>query len=195
MNYLAHAFLSPDDPQILMGNLWGDLLRPKDFPALQPGVLEGVLLHRSIDAFTDQHPAVEEIMKLIRPFQSKYTPVVADVIMDFILSKFWHLFSQETIEIFCQHKYNLLTEHLHLIPARLHPRINRMLENSWLESCKNRERMKVALIMLSKRASFENQISNAMLPYDMHEHTMDRLFLVFFDELRGHVNLQNEGLL
>ena len=34
MNYLAHAFLSPDDPEQLMGNLWGDLLKPRDYEFL-----------------------------------------------------------------------------------------------------------------------------------------------------------------
>ncbi len=195
MNYLAHTFLSPADPLILMGNLWGDLLRPKDYETLLPGVLNGIILHKSIDAFTDQHSGVDQIIKLLRPFQGKYTPVVADVLMDFILSKFWHMFHEETIEIFCHKKYNLVSKHLHFIPERLHPRINRMLSNQWLESCKNRERMAITLRMLSGRASFENNIPDAMQPYDLHEHTMDRLFLTFFEDLRAHLIPQNAGLL
>ena len=192
MNYLAHAFLSPEDPHILMGNLWGDLIRPKDYESLSPGQIQGVILHKKIDAFTDQHRGVDEIIKLIRPYQGKYTPVVADVLMDFMLSKFWHMFHYETIEEFCLHKYKLVSQHIHLIPERLHPRITRMLENHWLESCKNRERMNVTLQMLSRRASFENKIMDAMQPYELHEHTMDRLFLAFFEEMRVHLIPQSE---
>ena len=193
MNYLAHAFLSPEDPLILAGNLWGDLIRPKDYDALLPGLLDGIILHKKIDAFTDQHRGVDEIVKLIRPYQGKYTPVVADVLMDFILSKFWHMFHEKTIEDFCEHKYKQIAEHLHLIPLRLHPRINRMLENNWLESCKNREQIKRTLYMLSNRASFENKMAEAMQPYDLHEHTMDRLFLTFFDDMRAYLILRSEG--
>ena len=68
-----------------------------------------------------------------------------------------------------------------------------MLENKWLESCIDRERMKTTLLMLSHRAAFENKIVEAMQPYEIHEQEMDALFLDFFVDLKNHVNLQNEG--
>ncbi|HUR32134.1 MAG TPA: ACP phosphodiesterase, partial [Saprospiraceae bacterium] len=168
MNYLAHALLSPTEPQALMGNIWGDLLRPMDYESLTPGVLSGVVFHKSVDAFTDQHSEVDQIIKLIRPFQGKYTPVVVDVLMDFMLSKFWETFHDKPLEKFCNDRYKLISKHLDLIPERLHPRIKRMLDNRWLESCVNRERMETTLWMLSQRASFENNIPKAMQPYDLH---------------------------
>jgi acyl carrier protein phosphodiesterase len=194
MNYLAHALLSPEDHQVLMGNLWGDLLKPRDFEQLEKKVVSGVMIHRKIDAFTDQHDKVGHLMKLLRPFQGKYTPVVADVLMDFMLSKYWKDFHKSTVERFCQDKYKIVKKHLDLIPERLHPRIQRMLENHWLESCKNRQRMQATLHMLSMRASFENKIPEAMQAYDLHEEKMDELFLSFFEDLRSHITLQNEGL-
>ena len=187
MNYLAHALLSPEDPTIVMGNLWGDLLRPKDYLDLDPGIMTGVMKHKIIDTFTDQHPNVEEMVLLFRPGQGKYAPVVADVLMDFILSKFWHAFHTETIEQFSSKVYQMVKTHIHLMPERLNFRIERMLENQWLESCKNRQRMEMTLLMLSRRASFANNIPNAMQPYDANEQTMDRLFLTFFQDLRMHL--------
>lgn len=194
MNYLAHALLSPEDPQVLMGNLWGDLLKPRDFEALEQKMISGVMLHRKIDTFTDQHDKVSHLMKLLRPFQGKYTPVVADVLMDFMLSKYWRKFHKKPIEKFCHDKYKIVKKNIHLIPERLHPRIQRMLENEWLESCKNRQRMQSTLHMLSMRAAFENKIPESMQAYDMHEKKMDELFLDFFVDLRSHIILQNEGL-
>ena len=98
MNYLAHAFLSPEDPEILMGNLWGDLLKPQDYASLTPGIINGVILHKRIDTFTDQHPQVDEFNRLLRPYQSKYTPVVVDVLMDYILSKYWPNYHHQDLE-------------------------------------------------------------------------------------------------
>src|SRR5688500_6017316 len=165
MNYLAHALLSPEDPVVLMGNLWGDLLKPKDYDQLAEGILRGTEIHRRIDAYTDQHEKVDRLVHLIRPYQGKYTPVVADVLMDFMLSKYWKTFHDGSIAEFCQHNYNVVSTHIHLIPERLHFRIHRMLENKWLESCIDKERMKTTLLMLSHRASFENKIVEAMKPY------------------------------
>lgn len=193
MNYLAHAFLSPNDPEVLMGNLWGDLLKPADYVNLQENVLKGIVIHKGIDAYTDQHPEVNQLIALIRPYQRKYTPVVVDVLMDFILSKYWNQYHNESIEIFCKEKTGIVTSNLGLIPERLHPRIKRMLANNWLESCKDRRRIETTLYMLSQRASFENNIPEAMKPYDLHEETIDRLFLTFFEDLRAQFTLRNEG--
>ena len=192
MNYLGHALLSPEDPLILMGNLWGDLLRPRDYELLDPDILRGVERHKKIDAFTDQHKAVDEIINLFRPYQGKYTPVVADVLMDFILSKFWDQYNQSSIETFCNSTYKVVTDYIHYIPDRLHARINRMLSHRWLESCKNRERMGSTLEMLSKRAAFENTIPEAMVPYDLHQEQMDDLFMQFFGDIQQYIILQNE---
>ena len=193
MNYLAHALLSPSDPFILMGNLWGDLLRPKDYPFLHQRIVEGGHRHRAIDAFTDQHAAVEEIIRLLRPSQGKYTPVVADVLMDFILSKQWSDYHQESIELFCAFQYKTVNSLLEHLPDRLHPRIHRMLSHQWLESCKNRERMEHTLHMLSRRAAFENNIPDALQAYDLYRESIDTLFVEFFADLRQHVSLRSEG--
>jgi acyl carrier protein phosphodiesterase len=193
MNYLAHALLSPDNTHVLMGNLWGDLIKPKDYSSLHPGVLDGVMRHRQIDAYTDQHPAVEIMISQLRPHQGKYAPVVADVLMDFMLSKYWKNYNEESLEKFCQKKYQTVKRNLDLIPERVHPRIIRMVENQWLESCKNTNRMNRTFFMLSKRAAFENKIEIAMQAYHLHETEMNKLFLGFFDDLQKHINLQNEG--
>lgn len=192
MNYLAHALLSPQDPLILMGNLWGDMIKPRDYVTIDPAMVKGVLMHKAIDAYTDQHPAVIQMVKILRPYQGKYTPVVADVLMDYSLSKKWETYHPESIEDFCQKVYTTVAEYLPLIPDRLHPRITRMLGHRWLESCKSRERMEQTLKMLSRRASFENKIPEAMIAYDLHQATLDLLFVNFFEDLKSFVNLQNE---
>jgi len=194
MNYLAHALLSPKDPLIFMGNIWGDLLKPKDYEDLDPAIVHGVLMHKGIDAFTDSHPSVDQMISILRPYQGKYTPVVADVLMDFILSKHWGNYQTQTLEEFCRKTYQVVNDHLHRLPSRLHPRINRMLSHHWLESCKNRDRMEQTLIMLSRRAAFENKIPEAMIPYDLNTQQMDMLFIAFFEDVQKHVNLQSEGL-
>ncbi len=193
MNYLAHALLSPANPYVLMGNLWGDLLRPKDFPGLHPDILAGVKRHRLIDAFTDQHAAVQEINALLRPYQGKYTPVVTDVLMDYILSARWSKYHGHAIEDFCQERYRTVERYLGHLPDRLHPRITRMLGHRWLESCKDRDRLEATLRMLARRASFDNHIPHALIPYERHQLLIDPLFEAFFLDLREHLILQNEG--
>lgn len=193
MNYLAHAYLSPDDPFIRMGNLWGDLLRPKDYIDLHPGMKQGVTIHKAIDAYTDQHEAVNEIVNLLRPYQGKYTPVVADVLMDYMLSKYWPEYHTISIETFCKMQYQMVDDLLHHMPERLHLRIGRMRSRHWLESCKDREHLRGALLMLSQRASFNNNIAGALTAYDKHEASLDALFKSFFEDLKQLPILRNEN--
>lgn len=192
MNYLAHALLSPEDPEILMGNLWGDLIKPRDYPMLSPGIRAGVQRHKMVDAYTDIHYAVDRMTTLFRPYQGKYTPVVVDVVMDYMLSLHWGEYHATPLEDFCQVVYIQVTDFLGELPSRLHPRISRMLDHKWLESCKNRERMEQTLQMLSRRASFSNRIPEALIPYDAHREELHELFHLFFQDVRRHINLQSE---
>lgn len=194
MNYLAHAFLSPDQSKILIGNLWGDLLRPRMFPELENEVLKGVQLHLWIDQFTDHHPLTDLVRDLLRPFQHKYTPVVTDVLMDFLLSKFWSQFSNEDLMDYCDRITTLARQNIDLIPESLHYRITRMLDNNWLASCRNEKSMEVTLQMLSKRVHFENQIPDLISHYKMNEEKINEAFLLFFTELKQQAILQSEGL-
>ena len=60
MNFLAHAYLSFGQPEILVGNMISDFVKGKkkfDYPG---GIQAGMQLHRAIDTFTDAHPATKE---------------------------------------------------------------------------------------------------------------------------------------
>ena len=55
MNWLAHLRLAPDEPLVRLGNLAGDFVRGVDVSSLHPDVRRGVLQHRAIDRFVDDH--------------------------------------------------------------------------------------------------------------------------------------------
>lgn len=63
MNYLAHIYLSGDDPLITMGNFMADGIKGKQYKTYLPQLQKGILLHRSIDSFTDSHPIVKQSTK------------------------------------------------------------------------------------------------------------------------------------
>jgi acyl carrier protein phosphodiesterase len=56
VNYLAHAYLSFDDPEVLTGNMISDFVKGKKKYGYPPRILAGIDLHRAIDEFTDDHP-------------------------------------------------------------------------------------------------------------------------------------------
>lgn len=65
MNFLAHAWLSFDVPEILAGNLISDFVKGKKKFEFASGIQKGIELHRNIDAFTDQHPATKDAKNIL----------------------------------------------------------------------------------------------------------------------------------
>ena len=50
MNFLAHIYLSFDDPEITLGNFFADHIRGNKYKHLPNKVQKGILLHRAIDS-------------------------------------------------------------------------------------------------------------------------------------------------
>jgi len=95
MNYLAHAYLSFGNPELLLGNMISDFVKGKkqfDYPT---GILHGIRLHRAIDSFTDEHPATAAIKELFRPAYRLYAGALTDVIYDHFLANDSDQFANE----------------------------------------------------------------------------------------------------
>lgn len=88
MNYLAHAFLSGSNRDIMLGNFIADSLTKSEDSNYQDDVLKGIKLHRAIDSLTDKHTSVRNAVELLRSNHGKYAPVVTDLLWDHILIKY-----------------------------------------------------------------------------------------------------------
>jgi acyl carrier protein phosphodiesterase len=66
MNFLAHAYLSFGNDDLIIGNMISDFVKGKkryDFPL---PVQNGIELHRRIDAFTDAHAITSSSKKIFQ---------------------------------------------------------------------------------------------------------------------------------
>ncbi len=80
--FLAHAFLSGDDPEVLFGNFVADSIKGKMIEKYTGAMLNGVHLHRAIDAYTDNHPIVKQSVKRLQPEFRRFSPVIVDMYYD-----------------------------------------------------------------------------------------------------------------
>ena len=95
MNYLAHFHLSNNNESLIIGNYIADDVKGKAYLNYSSEIQQGILLHRKIDDFTDNHPVVENSKHLIRHNQNKFTPVVMDVFYDYFLANNWDTYSEK----------------------------------------------------------------------------------------------------
>ena len=86
MNYLAHAYLSFGDPDILAGNMISDFVKGKkkfDYPER---IQMGITLHRKIDEYTDTHPATRQAKQFLKTSAGLYAGSFVDIIYDHFLA-------------------------------------------------------------------------------------------------------------
>ena len=86
MNYLAHAYLSFEDPEVLAGNMISDFVKGKKKYDYPPRILDGIDLHRDIDTFTDSSSITKEAAKFFKPAYGPYSLSFMDVVYDHFLA-------------------------------------------------------------------------------------------------------------
>lgn len=86
MNFLAHAYLSFGDPEMITGNLISDFVKGKKKFEYPPRILAGIDLHRAIDAFTDKHPSSRDAARIFKPVYGLYGAAFVDIVYDHFLA-------------------------------------------------------------------------------------------------------------
>lgn len=187
MNHLAHIYLSCQDENLLLGNFMADFMTPKEIRSLPSRLIRGIELHRSIDQFTDQHADVKKCVALFRPTQKKYSPVVVDILFDYFLIKNWSLFSNEPFGVFKERIYRMLVLHTEFFPEKLKTFLPKMIDDDFLMSCSNEERLNKTFERLNKRAQFSNSFDSVTNDLKIHHTALEGYFLSFFPDLVKHV--------
>lgn len=133
MNFLAHAYLSFNDPDILAGNMMADAVRGNQANNYPAGIRKGILLHRAIDGFTDQHRLVKETRKIFYPTISHYALVISDVIYDHFLGVHWARYSNMNLADFSTQSYAHLDNYTQWMPDKFATIFPYMKAYNWFE--------------------------------------------------------------
>ncbi|HMZ46178.1 MAG TPA: ACP phosphodiesterase [Chitinophagaceae bacterium] len=133
MNYLAHAYLSFNKEDILIGNMISDFIKGKrkfDYP-LQ--IQKGIQLHRNIDSFTDNHFATKEAKQIFKPVVGLYAGAFIDVVYDHFLAIDKTEFETEShLNNFTQTTYKSLMHNYSLMPPIFQQMLLKMKAQNWL---------------------------------------------------------------
>lgn len=183
MNFLAHTFLSGDNESLIVGNFLGDFLRNKQVQALPDGIKRGVKLHRHIDTYTDQHPAVLQGVRRLYPDHHKYASVLMDVYYDHLLTQNWAQYSSETLSEFANRAYDVLLRHAHLMPEPVSQRLERMISDNWLSKYGTFEGLDFAFQRMRHYVSAPTHLNGAVDSLQRHMPALQEEFSVFFPDL------------
>ena len=183
MNFLAHIYLSFDDPQITLGNFIADHIRANKYKHLPEQVQKGILLHREIDTFTDSHPITKVSNKRLHKNYSHYSRVIVDIFYDHFLAKNWSDYSDVPLDSFVESFYDLLENNYEILPLGTKRIMPYMIADNWIYSYSNLEGISRVLDGMNRRTKNKSKMNFAILDLKEHYDDFENEFTDFFKEL------------
>lgn len=188
MNFLAHAYLSGNSKDLIIGNFIADAVKGKGHENYRQGIAEGILLHRKIDSFTDQHPLVSQTKTKLRPHFGKYSSVVSDLYYDHFLALHWKDYSTESLKGFTTNIYSIIQEEIEIMPDDVKYFFPYMVKNDWLYNYSTFYGMQRAFEGMSRRAKFISNMEKAVEVLQKDYSSFENDFRQFFPEINEFVS-------
>ena len=157
MNYIAHAYLSFEQPEILVGNMISDFVKGKTKFNFPPGIQNGIMFHRAIDEFTDTHPVTKEAAAFFQPAYRLYSGAFVDVVYDHFLALDINAFKATgDLQNFTTMVYETLEEKISLLPPNFQKIFPYMKQHNWLYNYRYREGIEKSFVELLRSATLTN---------------------------------------
>lgn len=192
MNYLGHAFLSGQDADILTGNMIGDhikgLIALEKFP---DGMRKGILLHRKIDSFADDHRATQRAKVLFRQDYGLYSGAIMDTLYDHFLANDARYFASEKhLFDFTQETYKKLDSRLEYTPDIFKQYFPHMKEHNWLYGYRTLMGMQKSLNGLARRAKHMPPVEKAYEIFISNYYMLGQCYYEFIDDVVNFVKIE-----
>lgn len=185
MNYLAHAYLSFDDVDVLAGNMMSDYVKGKKQYDYHPAVQVGIKLHRAIDAYTDQHAATRNIAALFKPNYRLYAGAFTDIVYDYFLAN--DPLSFETplhLEAFAQKTYKALSDSQQHYPPKFQHILPYMESQNWLYHYRYDEGIQKSFAGMVRRATYINESDIAFSIFKENKSYIQEQYEAFFPNVK-----------
>lgn len=187
MNFLAHLYLSRSSHELMVGNFIADSVKGRRFEDYSPTITKGILMHRAIDTFTDEHPTVLLSKKRLRDNYGKYSAVLVDIFYDYFLAKNWRDYYNVDLPLFAQETYKMLEGYYHYFPERSRRFYIYMVNYDILSNYARIEGIQRALNGMAHRARFDSNMEKATKELKLHEKVFEQEFRDFFPDLERSV--------
>ena len=196
MNFLAHAWLSFHQPEILVGNMISDFVKGKKQFNYPTGIQTGIRLHRSIDTFTDAHPVTRELKSCFSPQYRLYSGAFADIVYDhFLANDHYEFVTESQLGEFALETYLILENNFGLLPLPFQKMLPYMRSQDWLFNYRLRDGIKKSFGGLVRRAAYLNESELAFDIFNRNYEAMQSYYSRFFPDLKVYAAGQLDQLI
>lgn len=186
MNFLAHIYLSGDNEGVTIGNFIADGIKGKRYLKYPAQIQKGILLHRSIDSYTDSHPTVRKSTKRLHENYGHYSGVIVDILYDHFLAKNWKKYHDIPLDEYVNNFYELLRNSYEVLPTRIKRMMPYMISDNWLLSYATVKGISKILAQMNVRTKGKSKMNFAVLELEEFYIEFEQEFTSFFTELIDH---------
>ena len=186
MNFLAHAYLSFENPQILVGNMISDFVKGAKKNDFEKDIRQGITLHREIDSYTDLHPETKKAMQLFRSPYRLYSGPIMDIIYDHFLALEIESEKSGSLKIFTANVYKTLEDHREWLPPDFNGLLYYMKRDDWLYGYRFREGIQRSLAGLARRARYMGDSDKAFEIFNHSYVALGEHFSTFFPDVKHY---------
>ena len=187
MNYLAHAYLSFNQPGMVVGNIISDHIKGKkqyDYPL---PIQKGIRLHRAIDTFTDSHEAVRQAKQYLKPAVGLYSGAFIDIAFDHFLALDTGCFpSTDALAVFAESTYQILDNHWEWLPETFKKILPYMKQNNWLYNYQFRWGIEKSFANIARRAVYLSSAEECFRLWEDNFDAIHQSYKTFFPELKAY---------
>ena len=184
MNFLAHIYLSAEDPELKIGNFIADSVKGRKYEQFPPRISQGIQLHRKIDHFTDTHTIVQQSILRIKPKYKRYSAVIVDLYYDHFLAANWTQYSETSLKTYAAQFYDLLQSYYNILPDRIQNFMPYMIRHNWLLQYATLPGIATILHQMNQRTKNRSKMNFAVVELEQYYIEFQKEFESFFEELR-----------
>jgi len=168
----------------MLGNFIADSVKGKQLEKFNSEIQKGIILHRHIDFFTDNHPIVKQSKKRLHPRYRHYAGVIIDIFYDHFLALNWNDYSNTPLNEFTKNVYIFLTKNINILPEKTKQMLPYMIKYNWLYNYQFIEGIKNVLEGMNRRTENKSKMNLAINDLQEHHKVFQDDFRVFFIELQ-----------
>lgn len=196
MNFLGHAYLSFNDPNLLVGNMIGDYIKGHEaLEKLPPAIQKGIHLHRFIDEYTDHHPASLRAKNYFRESYRLYAGAFVDCMYDHFLANDPKCFTSDAqLKSFTEEVYSILEANKAVLPEKFVEMLPYMKAENWLYDNRTIRGVSKSFERMARRAQYIDDTTAAYQAFVGNFYILNQCFLEFIEDAEVAVQAEIERI-
>lgn len=191
MNFLGHLFLSDNDTQLMLNNLFGDFAKGKDLSRFPEQVQNGIRLHRQIDNYIDHHPDVLNLVHILQPQLPKVAAIAVDLFFDHLLAKNWNTYHYMPLNQYLNNFYENCKPEITVYGAEFVHFVEKLIQYNWISYYPEIEGLEKASRGVASRLSFSTKLPEARAVFEQHELLISQVFEKYMNDAIQKFNVVN----